>query len=87
MFVKYIFYTKSLTLIDAIGRIKTVKFLDYQLMAYDSFANDLVFFLFSSVNETVRKTHIGHFFKYYHEYLYKTLALLQCPLDDYTYEK
>lgn len=72
---------------DTNNRIGTVKFLDYQLMAYDSFANDLVFFLFSSVNDTVRKTHIEHFFKHYHEHLYKTLKLLQCPLGDYTYEK
>lgn len=72
---------------DTMGHIEIVKFLDYQLMAYDSFANDLVFFLFSSVNDTVRKVHIEHFFKYYHEHFYKTLELLRCPLDDYTYEK
>lgn len=72
---------------DTTGRIETVKFFDYQLMAHDSFANDLVFFLFSSVNHVDRRMHMEHFFKYYHEHLYKTLALLECPLDDYTYEK
>lgn len=72
---------------DTVGRIETVKFFDYQLMAYDSFANDLVFFLFSSVDYIDRRMHIEHFFKYYHEHLHKILALLQCPLDDYTYEK
>lgn len=56
-------------------------------MTYDSFANDLVFFLFTSVSDTIRRTHIEHFFQYYHKHLYETLKLLQCPLGDYTYEK
>lgn len=69
------------------GRIDKVKFCDYQLMAYDSFANDLVFFVFSSINGSVRKENIEHFFRYYHKHFYNTLAMLNCPLDDYTYEK
>lgn len=72
---------------DSSARITKVKFIDYQLMAYDSFANDLIFFLFSSVNDSVRKAYIEHFFQHYHKHLYNTLALLHCPLEDYTYEK
>ncbi|XP_055323920.1 uncharacterized protein LOC129578808 isoform X2 [Sitodiplosis mosellana] len=72
---------------DSTGRIDKVKFCDYQLMTYDSFANDLVFFVFSSINGSNRKGNIEHFFQYYHKHLYQTLAMLNCPLDDYTYEK
>lgn len=77
----------SLFISDALGRVNQVKFCDYQLYAYDSFAHDLIFFLFSSVNNDVRRQHIEHFFRYYHQHLIATLTLLGCPIDDYTYDK
>lgn len=69
------------------GRVKKIKFCDYQLMAYDSFALDLIFFLFSSVHHLDRRQNIEHFLRYYHKHFLNTLALLGCPLDDYTYDK
>lgn len=64
-----------------------VKFFDFQLTEYDTFVSDLIFFLFTSVNDNIRKQHIEQFFQHYHKHLYRTLELLGCPLDDYSYEK
>lgn len=72
---------------DIMGRPNKVKFYDYQLIAYKSVVQDLIFFLFTSCNEAVRMQNIEAFFKHYHNHFYKTLKLLKCPLDDYTYEK
>lgn len=72
---------------DSLGRIDKVKFCDYQLMTYDSFANDLVFFVFTSIYGSNRKGNIEHFFQHYHKHFYQTLSMLNCPLNDYTYEK
>ncbi|XP_031618118.1 uncharacterized protein LOC116337579 [Contarinia nasturtii] len=73
--------------IDSFGRADKVKICDYQLMAYDSFAHDLVFFLFTSIDRSIRKQYFEHFIEYYHQHFYNTLAMLRCPLEDYTYEK
>lgn len=68
------------------GRPNKVKFYDYQLIAYKSVVQDLIFFLFTSCNEAVRMNNIEDFFKHYHNHFYTTLKLLKCPLEDYTYE-
>lgn len=68
-------------------RVSKVKFCDYQLMAYDTLALDLIFFLFSSVQHMDRKQYFEHFLQHYHKQLFDTLATLGCPLDDYTYAK
>lgn len=64
-----------------------VKFFDFQLTTYDSFVNDLIFFLYTSVNEIVRKQNMEHFVQHYYKHFYQTLEILDCPLDHYTYEK
>lgn len=82
----FIFFLESIS-VDSLGRADKVKIFDYQLMAYDSFAHDLIFFLFTSINRTIRKSNFEHFIKHYHKHFYNTLAMLKCPLEDYTYEK
>lgn len=77
----------SLPFPDSSNRIDKLKIFDFQLTAYYSFTCDLIFFLFSSVNEHDRSEHIESFFKHYHHHFYETLKKLGCSLDEYTYEK
>lgn len=64
-----------------------VKFYDFQLYFYQSFVHDLIFFLFTSVCPIDLATNFKLFISYYHMQLVKTLKSVNCPLDDYTFEK
>lgn len=72
---------------DSKGNIAKIKFCDYQLTSYCSFAMDLIFFLYTSVAMHVLNENFETFIRAYHSHFYKTLERLGCPLNDYTYEK
>lgn len=77
----------SRVLVDPKGKISKIKFCDYQLTSYTSFAMDLIFFLYTSVGTHVLHENFEHLIRAYHSHFYKTLERLGCPLNDYTYEK
>lgn len=64
-----------------------IKIIDFQLCMYKSFVHDLIFFLFTSVRPTDLKENFTSFINYYYTAFIKTLAYVNCPLDDYTFEK
>lgn len=81
------FFPTNWFLVDSSGNISKIKFCDYQLTSYDSFAMDLIFFLYTSVATHILHENFEHFIHAYHSHFYKTLDQLGCPLNDYTYEK
>ncbi|KAJ6644273.1 hypothetical protein Bhyg_09240, partial [Pseudolycoriella hygida] len=64
-----------------------VKILDFQAYYYESFAFDLTFFLLYNAQIGDLNTHFKSFIEYYHSEFVKTMRLVNCPLDDYTYDK
>lgn len=72
--------------LDANVGIK-VKIYDFQLYFYQTFVCDLILFLFTSVCCTDLSKNFKTFIHVYHSEFTKTLELVNCPLDDYTFEK
>lgn len=64
-----------------------VKILDFQLYSYDSFAMDLLQFLFFTVRIDDLRMHFKSFVEYYLVEFVNVLRIVNCPLDDYTNEK
>ncbi|XP_055307116.1 uncharacterized protein LOC129571348 [Sitodiplosis mosellana] len=64
-----------------------VKIYDFQLCYYQSFVCDLTIFLFMSVCCDILKEQFKSFINFYHSEFLMTLQLVNCPLEDYTYEK
>lgn len=64
-----------------------VKILDFQSYDYESFAFDLIFFLLINARVEDLTTQFKTFIQYYHLEFQKTMQFINCPLDDYTYEK
>lgn len=64
-----------------------VKIYDFQLFFYESFVYDLIFFLFTSVRCDDLTKNFQRFINYYLAEFVKTMNLVNCPLDDYSYEK
>lgn len=64
-----------------------IKIYDFQLYYYESFVHDLIFFLFSSVRNDEMKIHFHTFISHYHLEFMKMMKFVECPLDDYSYEK
>lgn len=64
-----------------------IKIYDFQLYFYQSFVHDLIFFLLTSVRPDDLAKDFKLFIQCYHAEFVKTLKLVNCPLDDYTFEK
>ncbi|KAF2878837.1 hypothetical protein ILUMI_27326 [Ignelater luminosus] len=61
------------------------KIVDFQLIEYGSPADDLIFFLFSSVRKEVLDLHYDNLIKLYYEVFIKTLKDLKCDISPFTY--
>lgn len=66
-----------------VGRIMN-KFVDFQILEYSSLADDLVFFLYSSVQIEVLQKHLEYFIAYYYNVFIDTLKILQCNVETYS---
>lgn len=64
-----------------------VKILDFQIYRYDSFANDLIYFLLICARADDLRTNFRSFIEYYHSEFTKTLKYVNFPIDDYTFDK
>lgn len=64
-----------------------LKILDFQAYDYESFAFDLTFFLLINAQVDDLKVNFNGFIQYYHSEFLKTMRFVNCPLEDYTYEK
>lgn len=64
-----------------------IKIYDFQLYFYQSFVHDLIFFLCTSVRRNDLVNDFLLFIHCYHAEFVKTLKLVNCSLDDYTFEK
>ncbi|KAI4461120.1 hypothetical protein MML48_5g00009866 [Holotrichia oblita] len=62
------------------------KFVDYQILEYSSLADDLVFFLYSSVQIEVLQEHCDDFIAFYYKVFIDTLKTLQCNVHIYTFD-
>lgn len=81
-------WVKNLLIKDALADEPVkVKILDFQNNGYETFGLDLSIFLFFSVEINELRLNFKEFFKYYHLEFVKVLELVNCPLDDYTYDK
>lgn len=63
------------------------KLLDFQLYHYESFANDLIYFLLACADLNDLRMNFIPLIEYYHAEFTKTLKYVDFPLDDYTYDK
>lgn len=64
-----------------------VKIYDFQSYTYESFALDLILFLFTSVPKSDLKMNFTLFVDYYISEFQKTMTLVKSPMDDYTQDK
>ncbi|XP_055296714.1 uncharacterized protein LOC129565642 [Sitodiplosis mosellana] len=64
-----------------------VKFYDFQLCGYESFVLDLIFFLFTSVQNEDLKTNFKTFIEHYFLEFFKTIDFAGCSMEEYTFEK
>lgn len=63
------------------------KIYDFQVYYYETFVFDLIFFLGTSVSLNELAQNFKSFIMFYHAEFIKTLKLMNCPLEDYTFEK
>lgn len=82
-----IFIFPLLSYLDDVKNSTQVKIYDFQLYFYQSFACDLIFFLFSSVRCDELAKYFKMFIYHYHLEFLKTMKMLKCPREDYTYDK
>ena len=68
------------------GKPHSNKMVDYQIMHYGSFACDLIFFLYSSVDLDVIKTRYDHLIKKYYETFIETMQQLKFDESLFTFE-
>nr|AEE61866.1 unknown [Dendroctonus ponderosae] len=71
---------------DQTGRTVKNKIVDLQLLRYWSCCCDLVFFLFTSVINTILDEHFDDFLRLYHETFLKTLADFRLDLAPFSWE-
>lgn len=64
-----------------------MKLLDFQGYKYNSFAFDLLQFLFYNVRIDDLKMHFKSFVEHYISEFVHVMRIVQCPLDDYTDDK
>lgn len=62
---------------DAFGKIKSTLFVDFQVGKYGSPANDLYYFILSSVNREIKLSQFDYMIRFYYEHLVENLKLLQ----------
>uniref|UniRef100_A0A1B0GJS4 CHK kinase-like domain-containing protein n=1 Tax=Lutzomyia longipalpis TaxID=7200 RepID=A0A1B0GJS4_LUTLO len=72
---------------DAAGKPSRVKIFDFQLIMYASMSLDVLFFLFTSVQNDILLENFDNFLKFYFDEFCKSLKFFGCPLDDFTWEK
>lgn len=63
------------------------KFLDFQMYTYDSPAQDLLFFIWTSVQFDVLKEHFDDLLKYYHDNFTEILFQLGCDVSPFSFDK
>ncbi|XP_037922330.1 uncharacterized protein LOC119658735 isoform X3 [Hermetia illucens] len=64
---------------DDNGKAKEVLFVDLQISRYGSPAHDLIYFIVSSTENSIKTKEFDHFIKFYHTELVKNLKLLKYP--------
>lgn len=72
--------------IDENGKIHNV-FVDFQLYDYQSSASDVIFFLWTSVDESVLEQHLDHLLQHYHQNLVDILRGFGLDTSPFDYEK
>lgn len=60
------------------------KILDFQVVTYGSPASDLVFFLYTSLSQSVIENDYNYLIEVYHKYFVQYLKDLQCDTKEYT---
>lgn len=68
------------------GRVVKNKLLDFQFYSYRSPAADVLFFLWTSVQDEVLVKHFERLLKFYHYHLLLTLKQCNCATDAFEYE-
>ncbi|KAI4461876.1 hypothetical protein MML48_5g00005480 [Holotrichia oblita] len=58
---------------------------DFQVIDYDSLANDVTFFLYSSVELSVLQDHVDELYRFYYEKFIETLRKLQSNISEYNF--
>lgn len=64
---------------DENGKAKDVLFVDLQISRYGSPVQDLIYFIVSSAELSIKTKEFDHFIKFYHTELVKNLKLLKYP--------
>lgn len=64
-----------------------IRIYDFQFYYYNSFVHDLMFFLCTSVCTNDLAQNFTLFLKHYQEQFLLTLKQVNCPLDEYSFEK
>ncbi|KAF5308893.1 hypothetical protein FQR65_LT00593 [Abscondita terminalis] len=62
------------------------KIVDFQLMDYDSCVNDLLFFIFTSVQEDVLNENLDYLIRFYYDELLRKLTELKCDTKLFTFD-
>ncbi|GJQ85190.1 hypothetical protein Trydic_g13034 [Trypoxylus dichotomus] len=63
------------------------KMVDFQMIEFTSLANDVIFFLYSSVELNVLENHLDKLFEYYYNSFVESLKKLGGDVSDYTFEE
>lgn len=72
---------------NAEGDLHCIKFVDYQLTIYGSGIQDLIFFLFTSVENDVLVKHCDRLIEHYMQAFMDCLTLHGCPLENFNPER
>lgn len=72
---------------DEAGLPNGIRIVDFQVTHYNSAAMDVLFFLFTSVENDVLEAELDHFLRLYFDSLIDCLKANGCPLEVFTYER
>lgn len=66
---------------------KRMKIIDFQFIKFASVVEDILFFIFTSVEESIIPDQIDHLLAVYYDAFVASLQLNGCPLDDFSWER
>lgn len=66
---------------------KRIKIVDYQFIKYGSVAEDVLFFIFTSVADHLLDSKIDHLLDVYYTAFYEALRINGCALEDYSRQR
>lgn len=72
---------------DEKGNPQKIRIVDYQVTGFNTLVQDLLFFLFSSVENEVVEKNLDNLIEIYYNEFYWSLMTNGCPIDEFSWDR